>query len=228
MSATGVGGAGLLKFVAHGRKVISLALEAGWLPGARYTNLRDVRHVQFSGSGFLDIDWKHYCFDSHLSAAAKVRPFITVARDIECLSQLDSILLEANELQKHSSRVILVPKDPRLEGKLHRYIPNEFILGYSVPTRYGGTAIKPEAFEWAVHLLGGRPDVQRRLANLMPVESFDCNRFTYDAKFGDFFDGSAFRPHPLGGYENCLKDSIASINMLWSDYQANGNDLSHG
>lgn len=59
----------------------------GWRPGARYTNLRDVRHVQFEEYGFLDIDWKNYCFDSHLAAAAKVRPFVTVARDIECISQ---------------------------------------------------------------------------------------------------------------------------------------------
>lgn len=77
----------MLKFVAHGRRVISLAMAEGWRPGARYTNLRDVRHVQFEEYGFLDIDWKNYCFDSHLAAAAKVRPFVTVARDIECISQ---------------------------------------------------------------------------------------------------------------------------------------------
>ena len=52
-----------------------------------------------------------------------------------------------------------------------------------------------------VHLLGGRPDVQRRLAELMPVFSIDTNRFTLDAAFGDYFDGEMFRPHPIGGYE---------------------------
>lgn len=208
----------MLKFVAHGRRVISLALAEGWRPGARYTNLRDVRHVPFAHVGFLDIDWKNYCFDSHLAAAVRYRPFVTVARDVECVTQLDKVLREANELQKYATRVIIVPKDLRLEGTMHQSIPNEFLLGYSVPTRYGGTKICPEAFEWSVHLLGGRPDAQRRLANHMPVVSIDCNRFTYDAQYGDYFDGKLFRPHPKGGYENCLRDSIANINSLWDDY----------
>ena len=109
----------MLKFVAHGRRVISLALARGWSPGARYTNLRDVRHVPFAHVGFLDIDWKNYCFESHLAATAKARPFVTVARDIECMSQVDRVLGEANELQKHATRVIIVPKDRRLEGRTH-------------------------------------------------------------------------------------------------------------
>lgn len=196
----------------------------GWRPGARYTNLRDVRDVDFTDVGFLDIDWKNYSFEAHLDAVAKVRPFITVARDVECVSQLDRILIEAGMLQKYAHRVIIVPKDPVLEGGLHRAIPNEFMLGYSVPTKYGGTKINPRAFEWSVHLLGGRPDAQRRLADLMPVVSMDCNRFTYDAQFGDYFDGSMFKPHPVGGYEVCLKASIANINLLWADYVAAGTE----
>lgn len=218
----------LLKFVAHGRRVISLALDSGWRPGARYTNLRDVRHVPFADVGFLDIDWKNYCFETHLAAAAKSRPYITVARDIECVSQIDTILAEASELQKHSARVIVVPKDPKLEGRMHRLIPNEYLLGYSVPTRYGGTTIAPEAFEWSVHLLGGRPDTQRRLAETMPVVSIDCNRFTFDAQYGDYFDGELFRPHPEGGYENCLKESLANINYLWQDYEPTPRGLHDG
>ncbi|WP_353955598.1 DUF6610 family protein [uncultured Sphingomonas sp.] len=210
----------MIKFVAHGRRVISLALADGWRPGARYTNLRDVQHVAFARVGFLDIDWKNYCFDTHLAAAERSRPFVTVARDIECMSQMDKIFSEASMLQKHATRVIVVPKDPRLADCMHRAIPNEFLLGYSVPTRYGGTTIPPHAFEWSVHLLGGRPDAQRRLADQMPVVSMDCNRFTYDAQYGDYFDGERFRPHPKGGYETCLRDSIANINALWKDYRS--------
>lgn len=208
----------VLKFVAHGRRVVSLAGENGWRPGARYTNLRDVKHVQFSGVGFLDIHWKKYCFSKHVAAARITRPYMTVARDIECVSQLPSILAEAKELQKFSSKVIVVPKDVRLEKHLESVIPTEFVLGYSVPTRYGGTKIPTDAFRRDVHLLGGRPDVQRKLADQMQVISFDCNRFTLDAGFGDYFDGSKFKPHPVGGYETCLLASIAAINDIWSDY----------
>ena len=49
--------------------------------------------------------------------------------------------------------------------------------------------------------------------------SMDCNRFTLDAAFGDYFDGETFRPHPRGGYRRCLRESLRNINALWDDYQ---------
>jgi hypothetical protein len=207
----------VLKFVAHGKDVIRLATGAGWRPGARYTNLRDVRHARFERFGFLDIHWKKYSFDQHLKAAEKTRPYLTVARDIECSSQLSSILDEAHQLSSFAKHVIIVPKDVRLADRLSE-IPDRFVLGYSVPTRYGGTAIPAEAFGRPTHLLGGRPDIQRRLAEQIPVVSIDCNRFTLDARYGDFFDGARFRPHPVGGYQTCLAASIANIDELWSTY----------
>jgi uncharacterized protein DUF6610 len=101
---------------------------------------------------------------------------------------------------------------------MEEIIPKEYLLGYSVPTKYGGTTIHPKWFRRGVHLLGGRPDVQRQLARLMRVVSIDCNRFTFDARFGDYFDGEIFRPHPTGGYVNCLADSIQNINAIWKAY----------
>jgi hypothetical protein len=202
--------------VAHSRTVLSIALQHGWRAGARYTNLRDVRHL--TNLGFLDIDWQHYSFARHLEAARTFKPLMTVARDVTDLKQLDTILEEATLLAKHSRYVVVVPKDSKLHKTLGKVIPPEFVLGYSVPTRYGGTPIAPQAFKSRVHLLGGRPDVQRRLAEVMNVVSVDCNRFTLDAAFGDYFDGETFRPHPEGGYQRCLKDSILNINRLWETY----------
>ncbi|CUA86597.1 hypothetical protein Ga0061063_2728 [Gulbenkiania indica] len=209
-----------LKFVAHSRHVITLAAEFGWRPGARYTNLRDVRNVDFAGVGFLDIHWKRYDFMRHLAAAERLRPFMTVARDIESVQQLDAILREAEALQRFARHVVLVPKDPALHRRFHALLPPHFVPGFSVPTRYGGTALPPENYTRPVHLLGGRPDVQRRYADLMPVASLDCNRFTLDARFGDYFDGEIFRPHPQGGYDTCLRDSLANINHSWRGYRA--------
>ncbi len=54
----------------------------------------------------------------------------------------------------------------------------------------------------------------------MNVISVDCNRFTLDAEFGDYFDGETFRPHPKGGYKRCLRASILNINRLWETYNA--------
>lgn len=208
----------ILKFIAHSKKAIGMAMRDGWHPAARYTNMRDVKTFDFQRIGFVDIDWKNYCFERHLDTVVEHQPRITIARDVECIFQLDSILREAEALRKHSQQVAIVPKDANLNGRLQELIPSEFILAYSVPTRYGGTEVSIDSFDRPVHLLGGRPDVQRRLADRLKVYSLDCNRFTYDARFGDYFDGETFRPHPQGGYDNCLMDSLKNINALWQDY----------
>jgi hypothetical protein len=208
----------VLKFVSHSRTAVSVAIKHGWLAGARYTNLRDARSV--GRIGFLDIDWRNYDFRRHLAAVKARRPHLTVARDILRRQQLQRVLDEAFELSLHCDHVVVVPKARSLAEGLSDLIPVIFLLGYSVPTRYGGTPISPLSFTRAVHLLGGRPDRQRVLANVMPVVSLDCNRFTLDAAYGDFFDGARFKPHPIGGYHRCLEDSLININALWADYHA--------
>jgi hypothetical protein len=206
----------VIRIVNHSYRVTSIALRHGWLPGARYTNLRDVR--RYDRLGFLDIDWRNYNFQSHLKAAASTNPLLTVALDIECPTKLSRTLDQAYELARHCGTVIVVPKHPDLAESIEELVPSAFVFGYSVPTRYGGTVIPPANFKRPVHLLGGRPDVQRKLAEKMNVISIDCNRFTLDAQFGDHFDGETFRPHPLGGYERCLESSIKNIDALWVNY----------
>ncbi len=207
----------VLKFICHSYQVSSQAVKLGWLSGARYTNLRDVR--KFDRLGFLDIDWKNYDYRKHLQATKDTRPMLTVARDIINLNELGRILDEAFELLQWADKVIIVPKDIKLEVLLPNIIPNDFLLGYSVPSRYGGTELQPSSFNGReVHLLGGHPAKQRALGEQLMVESMDCNRFTLDATFGDFFDGETFRPHNLGGYERCIKDSLLNINRLWEEY----------
>lgn len=213
----------IYKYVAHSKKAINIAIKNGWFPGARYTNLRDIKSVTFKEVGFLDIDWKNYDFKKHIEIAAATYPRMTIARDVESIIDLDRILIEAEQLKRYSKFVAIVPKDVRLTDRLEELIPNDFILGYSVPTKYGGTCIPTRCFVRPVHLLGGRPDYQRNLANELNVISFDCNRFTLDACYGDYFDGEIFRPHPQGGYERCLEDSIKNINALWDDYSCKSN-----
>jgi len=205
-----------IKFITHSFRAAHIACRNGWLPGARYSNLRDVR--KFDRLGFLDIDWKRYDFRRHLEAAKSTRPFMTVARDIEDINAIDEILDQASELEEYAEHVIIVPKDCRLRNLIDVLIPERFILGFSVPTRYGSTTLPFHSFNRPVHLLGGRPDVQRKLAKLLNIFSFDCNRFTLDAEFGDYFDGRVFKPHPIGGYETCLEESIRKINDLWIGY----------
>jgi hypothetical protein len=203
-----------LRFASHSKLVQQITTKHGWLPAARYTNLRDVK--SFARVGFVDIDWKNYNFSRHLEAVKSVQPEVTVARDIESIDQLGRVLDEAAELSLYASKVVIVPKCLRLAEPMEEVIPPEFILGFSTPTKYGGTAILPERFRRPVHLLGGAPKAQLRLASQMNVISFDCNRFTLDARFGDYFDGETFRPHPIGGYARCLEDSVLGINAAWT------------
>lgn len=205
------------KFICHSYQVTSEAVKLGWLPGARYTNLRDVS--KFDRLGFLDIEWKDYNYHMHLQATRDTRPMLTVARDIIDISELDRILDEAFELSQWADEVIVVPKDPKLEPLLPEVVPHKLLLGYSVPTRYGDTELPMACFDGRkVHLLGGHPAKQRSIGNSLKVTSMDCNRFTLDATFGDFFDGETFRPHPIGGYNLCIRDSLLNINQLWENY----------
>lgn len=217
--------ASILRFISHSHRVLTIAKRYGWLPAARYTNLRDTRGV--GTTSFLDIDWQNYSFSRHLSAAEQVRPLVTVARDIDSIDDLSRTLKQAQRLEAYAQWVVIVPKDPRLAPHLDEAIPRRYLLGYSVPTRYGATPIEPDQFRRPVHLLGGRPDIQRELAEEMPVVSIDGNRLTLDARFGDFFDGQTFRPHPEGGYERCITDSLRNVAALWEGYEA-GWTQAHG
>ncbi|RWO68636.1 MAG: hypothetical protein EOS17_15070 [Mesorhizobium sp.] len=143
---------------------------------------------------------------------------LTVARDIERADDFDHIMREAERLEVHCQYVVIVPKEISLADSMEKDVPKKYIFGYSTPTKYGGTNIDKDHFKRPVHILGGRPDIQRKVADHMNVFSFDCNRFTYDARYGDYFDGTRFVPHPAGGYELCLNESIDNINKLWQTY----------
>lgn len=203
-----------LKFAAHSKLVQDITTAHGWLPAARYTNLRDVK--SYPRLGFLDIDWKAYDLEAHIRAAEKTRPHITIARDVENLERLPEILDEADALLAYSERVAIVPKDERFsQYRLSDLIPPRFMLAYSVPSRYGGTSVPPELFDRDTHLLGGSPARQLELADKLQVYSLDCNRFTIDAKFGDRFDGTRFVNARHLGYRECLRQSVLAINDAW-------------
>lgn len=205
-----------LRVLCHGRPTLKIAVRYGWLPGARYTNLRDIRG--FDAVGLIDIAWWDYDYRRHLDAVRQVRPVLTIAQDVQHRRDLARILDQAWELSQWAKYVVIVPKDLSLKYGLRDLVPRRFILGYSVPTRYGSTRIPLTAFgRRRVHLLGGRPDVQRRLGDVLNVFSLDGNRFTLDAAYGDFFDGQGFRPHKRGGFYECIRSSLRSINRVWHE-----------
>ena len=207
-----------IRIMSHSRNATSIAEQHGWLPGARYTNMRDVRKC--NRIGLVDVDWRKYDYERHLSTVKDVRPLLTVARDIENKRDFGRTIKEAEKLAQYAKFVIIVPKVKGIVRRLRNIVGSKFIVGYSVPTTYGETTVSVNEFEdMPIHLLGGRPDVQRRLGDTVNVVSLDSNRLTLDAKYGDYFDGETFRPHPVGGLDLCIEDSIKKVNFIWNDYE---------
>lgn len=79
---------------------------------------------------------------------------MTVAQDIVDAKNLDRILDQAWELASYCQHVVVVPKDPSLAFELNNLVPEQFLLGYSVPTRHGST------HDEALRLRPDYPDAQ--------------------------------------------------------------------
>lgn len=111
-----------------------------------------------------------------------------MAPDVLDVATLPETLRYAAGLAAYAERVIVVPKAVGVMPQL----PREpwLVVGYSVPTRYGGSdAQMAELAGWPVHLLGGSPGRQLALAPYLHVVSADGNAATRAAQWGIFFDG---------------------------------------
>ena len=161
-------------------KFDQIALDAGWQIGIRSCG----RYKPASGQkiDFVDLDWKNYDHLRHLACCKTVRPHLASARDIERLEDLPEILREAEEISRYAEKVILIPK---ISVKL----PNlnfDYILGYSVPTSYGGSPLPLSFFNFApIHLLGGSIHRQHEIfkSGAVKVYSLDTKLDLY-ARYG--------------------------------------------
>ena len=68
----------------------------------------------------------------------------------------------AEEAAQYAESVVIIPKVSGVIDRLPRRIGKaRIVLGYSVPTRYGGTNVPLWEFNgWPIHLLGGSPEMQ--------------------------------------------------------------------
>ena len=110
---------------------------------------------------FIDNDYFNYEHEVHLKAIKELRPKYATVCDIMTKAQceeasvkhypLNQILEWAEELQQYAENVIVIPKYDCLDK-----IPNEYILGYSIPSSHGSTPLPFDLFRGRrVHLLGG-------------------------------------------------------------------------
>ncbi len=93
------------------------------------------------------------------------------------LEEIERALRRAEELAPYCDHPLIIPKAPGVIGRLPREIGGKaLVLGYSVPTSYGGTELCVWDFAgWPVHLLGGNARRQVELCGYMDVISVDGN-----------------------------------------------------
>lgn len=126
---------------------------------------------------FADQDWRKPDRERYMAALNKHRPQVATVLDLESEAQLSEVLGWAEDAAQFVGRVIVIPKANGVISMLPRQIAGaEIVLGYSVPTSYGGTELGLWDFDgWPVHLLGGSPHAQMRLRHYLRVVSADGN-----------------------------------------------------
>lgn len=204
-------------FCAGGNKRLAdIAIEAGFLFGSQLplTNYHPIY--------FADQDWKSPKKEQYLSEIEKYKPKIATVLDLEFASQFDEVIDWCEKVSYFVETVIIIPKVSGIIKALPKFINNKKIrLGYSVPTRFGGTSVPIEEFDgWDVHLLGGSPHKQIKLFSQMNVVSVDGNMSAKMAtKFCAFWcNGSA--TYAKDRFWPKLKESDGSIFGKDAPYEA--------
>jgi hypothetical protein len=174
-----------LIYCAAGNKAFAqIAIDAGFLYGAQLPNT--IYHHPY----FVDQDWRNPNRERYINALKIYKPHMASVLDWEHMDQLDEVLGWAEDAAPYVDTVLVVPK-VHCGGKLlPRTIGGKIVrLGYSVPTRHGGTDLFISEFSgWNIHLLGGSPRKQMELTRYMDVRSVDGNMHQLMAtKYNAFF-----------------------------------------
>lgn len=166
--------------------IISKAVSERYLAAVEVLNLR---------INFVDNEFKDYKHDKHMAAVAALKPKYATTRDVMTRAQcdaagiefysLDDVIGMADEVAQHAENVIIIPKYDCIDD-----IPDRFMLGYSIPSAYGGTPLPLERFAGRrVHLLGGNWRRQRTALGILgnAVVSLDNNHLMNCARFGQCY-----------------------------------------
>lgn len=148
-----------------------IAIKAGFMVGAQ------LPCTTYLPLYFADQNWKKPDRTAYLAALEKHQPYMATVLDLERLNQLDEVLAWAEDAAQWVAVVIIIPKAQGIISRLPRSIGGRPVrLGFSVPTKFGGTELPVWEFAgWPVHLLGGSPHRQMAIARYMDVQSADGN-----------------------------------------------------
>lgn len=161
-----------LVYCASGNKRFAeIAIRHGFLYGAQ------VPATVYFDPWFCDQDWKAPNRERYMTALRQHKPHMASVLDLEQPEQFDEVLGWAEEAAQWVEVVMIIPKVFGIVERLPRAVGGKPIrLGYSVPTKFGGTELPCWEFgDWPVHLLGGSPNMQMKLLSYFNVVSIDGN-----------------------------------------------------
>jgi hypothetical protein len=219
-------GAGLaaLIYCADGNPAFArAAVEAGWLYGARLPS------TVYERVYFADQDWRAPDRAAYMRALALHRPEVATVLDWEREEQYDEVMCWAEDAARHVRTVVIIPKLPGELGRIPERVGGAgVVLGYSVPTSYGGSPVPLWEFgRRPVHLLGGSPQRQMELAGYLNAVSADGNMAHQQAHRCRYWSR---RPGPKGHWTQlreagdardkganleAFRRSLASIREAW-------------
>ena len=193
-----------------------IAIDTGFRYGAQLPNT--VYHPPF----FVDQKWRKPEREKYMSALQMHRPQIATVLDLETEGQLLEVLEWAEEAAAYAQTVVIIPKVQGIVAHLPRTIAGaEVRLGYSVPTSFAGTELPLWDFSgWPVHLLGGTPHAQMRIARYLNVQSADGNAAQRAAlSWGIEWRGGRWvhgKPYAEDVPYNVFADSCHNIMQAWA------------
>ena len=200
------------------RRFAEIAIAAGMRYGAQLPG------TVYYAPWFVDQDWKKSNRAAYIAAVEQHRPHMATVLDWEREEQLSEVLEWAEEVAPFVSQVVIIPK---VQGGIPR-IPRQIagravVLGYSVPTRYGGTELPLWEFTgWPVHLLGGSPQRQLHAAHYVRVNSADGNYIMKMASRGRFWVPNTGYKH-YKALNSHFPTLVEADGKRWGDGSANAN-----
>lgn len=161
----------LIYCAAGNPRFMQIAVDAGWLPGGR------LPATMYHAPYFADQDYRKPNRDKYVAAIAKHKPKVATVIDWQNGVEFSEVMAWAEEVAAHVETVIIIPKIQGTVARVPFAVGGKPVrLGYSVPTSYGGTPLAYQEFgRRPVHLLGGNPFKQVRLAHILNVVSADTN-----------------------------------------------------
>lgn len=175
-----------LIYCADGNKRFAdIAIRYGLRYGAQLPNI--IHHAPH----FTDQNWRNPDREAYMSALATHQPALATVLDYERPDQFEEVMAWATEAAGHvRDNVIIIPKVIGDIDRIPTHINGKAVrLGFSVPTKFAGTSVPAWEFgRREVHLLGGSPHEQHKLAKLMNVKSADGNYINKMAvEYNQFF-----------------------------------------